>query len=298
MLLSGFTYTPVISPVELMPFGLVCSAPGTSIWTTDCDMVGLAPSINMAAAITILTLFRIAPSRCQVVTDSIHLSRSALFVQKTARSDVRRALAASPEALAWSEQCRSLYSDFGLDYAQYAMGSLADRCFAGGVYGYLNETPMAWGRDGHLYWGINGLHPNRTDRDVSILVARSDNYGDTWSSTLIADGRQATVDPAFISRPVTGLAVDSRSGPEDIVYTDKVSGIHANFLKSTVPGEGFEAVNGAPVAFESAEDAGAKFSGTPIAGRRIVAREQGREDRGLESRRQVRLDASGDRGRV
>ena len=36
----------------------------------------------------------------------------------------------SPEALAWSEQCRSLYSDFGLDYAQYAMGSLADRCFA------------------------------------------------------------------------------------------------------------------------------------------------------------------------
>jgi hypothetical protein len=47
------------------------------------------------------------------------------------------------------------------------------RCFAGGVYGYLNETPMAWGRNGHLYWGINGVLPNRTDRDVSILVARS-----------------------------------------------------------------------------------------------------------------------------
>lgn len=92
------------------------------------------------------------------------------------------------------------------------------RCFAGGVYGYLNETPMAWGRSGHLYWGLNGVHPNRTDRDVSVLVARSDNYGDTWTSTVIADGRQATVDPAFISRPVTALAVDSRSGPEDIVY--------------------------------------------------------------------------------
>jgi Icc protein len=36
----------------------------------------------------------------------------------------------TPEALAWSERCRYLYSDFGLDYAEYAMGRLADRCFA------------------------------------------------------------------------------------------------------------------------------------------------------------------------
>ena len=35
------------------------------------------------------------------------------------------------------------------------------------------------------------------------------------------------------------MVVDS--GPEDIVYTDKVSGIHANFLKATLPGEGFDA---------------------------------------------------------
>jgi 3',5'-cyclic-AMP phosphodiesterase len=36
----------------------------------------------------------------------------------------------TPEALAWSERCRYLYSDFGLDYADYAMGQLSDRCFA------------------------------------------------------------------------------------------------------------------------------------------------------------------------
>jgi 3',5'-cyclic AMP phosphodiesterase CpdA len=35
----------------------------------------------------------------------------------------------SPEALAWSEQCRTLYSDFGIDYASYALGGLDDRCF-------------------------------------------------------------------------------------------------------------------------------------------------------------------------
>jgi len=35
----------------------------------------------------------------------------------------------SPEALEWSERCRGLYADFGVDYPTYAMGSLAERCF-------------------------------------------------------------------------------------------------------------------------------------------------------------------------
>ncbi len=35
----------------------------------------------------------------------------------------------TPDALAWSESCRGLYSDFGIDYATYALGTLADRCF-------------------------------------------------------------------------------------------------------------------------------------------------------------------------
>ncbi|MGE3687129.1 MAG: metallophosphoesterase [Acidimicrobiia bacterium] len=35
----------------------------------------------------------------------------------------------SPEALAWSERCRHLYSDFGVDYESYALGDLEERCF-------------------------------------------------------------------------------------------------------------------------------------------------------------------------
>ena len=35
----------------------------------------------------------------------------------------------SPEALAWSERCRFLYADFGVDYESYAMGTLRERCF-------------------------------------------------------------------------------------------------------------------------------------------------------------------------
>ncbi|MGE0139108.1 MAG: metallophosphoesterase [Ilumatobacteraceae bacterium] len=35
----------------------------------------------------------------------------------------------SPGALRWSERCRHLYADYGVDYATYALGSLSDRCF-------------------------------------------------------------------------------------------------------------------------------------------------------------------------
>ena len=37
-----------------------------------------------------------------------------------------------PAALAWSERCRVLYRDFGVDYVAYAMGTLAERCFVFG----------------------------------------------------------------------------------------------------------------------------------------------------------------------
>ena len=36
----------------------------------------------------------------------------------------------TPEALAWSERCRGLYADFGVDYSAFALGALSDRCFA------------------------------------------------------------------------------------------------------------------------------------------------------------------------
>lgn len=35
----------------------------------------------------------------------------------------------TPDALEWSNKCRVLYSDFGVDYQELAMGTLDDRCF-------------------------------------------------------------------------------------------------------------------------------------------------------------------------
>jgi 3',5'-cyclic-AMP phosphodiesterase len=34
----------------------------------------------------------------------------------------------TPAALSWSERCRHLYADFGVDYESYALGTLEDRC--------------------------------------------------------------------------------------------------------------------------------------------------------------------------
>lgn len=35
----------------------------------------------------------------------------------------------APDALRWSEQCRVLYRDFGMNYTEYALGPLDQRCF-------------------------------------------------------------------------------------------------------------------------------------------------------------------------
>lgn len=90
-------------------------------------------------------------------------------------------------------------------------------CFQGAVYAYQNETPMAWGRDGDLYWPVSGRNPDTPQEDVSVLLAQSNDMGQSWSTTTVDEGL-ATGEFEFISRPITGLAVDNQSGSEDIVY--------------------------------------------------------------------------------
>lgn len=91
-------------------------------------------------------------------------------------------------------------------------------CFEGAVYGYVNETPIAWGREGTLYWGMTGRDPAESERDLSVLVARSDDLGDSWDWGTAFDGRDGEASRTRPSRPVTGLAVDAATGDEDIVY--------------------------------------------------------------------------------
>jgi nitronate monooxygenase len=81
---------------------------------------------------------------------------------------------------------------------------------------------------------------------VPILAAGCISDGRQVVSALALGADLCYVGTRFIASTECGavekykqMIVDS--GPEDVVYTDKVSGIHANFLKATIPGNDFAA---------------------------------------------------------
>lgn len=84
------------------------------------------------------------------------------------------------------------------------------------------QGPLAFGRNGTLYYGLAGWDVQ--DRavgsggNVNILVARSTDLGDTWQSTVVRNVRGAEGENVENNRPVGQIAVDSKSGSDDIVY--------------------------------------------------------------------------------
>ena len=90
-------------------------------------------------------------------------------------------------------------------------------CFhtSGGVV----QTALAFGRDGTLYYGLTGwdVQDGGQGRNVSILLARSDDLGDTWQTTIVRNARgkqEADVERNII----TDVVVDTKSGSRDVVY--------------------------------------------------------------------------------
>ena len=92
------------------------------------------------------------------------------------------------------------------------------------------QADMAFGRDGTLYYAYAGWDTGDTLSDwpigmgggwkgnVSVVVSRSDDLGDSWESTVVRDARRFQGDQQENNRPVNSIVVDSRSGKEDIVY--------------------------------------------------------------------------------
>jgi len=84
------------------------------------------------------------------------------------------------------------------------------------------QGPLAFGRNGTLYYGLAGWDVQ--DRavgsggNVNILLARSNDLGDTWQTTIVRNVRGAEGEKVENNRPVGNVAVDSKSGSEDIVY--------------------------------------------------------------------------------
>jgi hypothetical protein len=93
--------------------------------------------------------------------------------------------------------------------------------------GATTMTPMAWGRNGSLYlartgWdtqdiGVPGFFPG-TWGNMSVLLGRSTDLGDTWDTTIVRNARGKQGPETETNIPVSSVAVDTKRGSDDIVY--------------------------------------------------------------------------------
>ena len=79
------------------------------------------------------------------------------------------------------------------------------------------HAPVAWGRNGTLYLATHAWDET-TRNQTSIIVARSNDMGDTWETVFARDARTTSGNDQENNRPVTGFIVDTESGSQDIVY--------------------------------------------------------------------------------
>ncbi|MDQ1422365.1 MAG: hypothetical protein QOJ52_4327 [Acidimicrobiaceae bacterium] len=80
------------------------------------------------------------------------------------------------------------------------------------------QAAIAWGRDNTLYYALGAYGAGEGDKaaHTSIVLARSTDLGNSWTTTLVDNNRGKT-GVAPTDSGVTGLAVDT-SGPRDAVY--------------------------------------------------------------------------------
>ncbi len=92
------------------------------------------------------------------------------------------------------------------------------------------QALAAFGRDSTLYYAYAGWDVEDTLSDwpigqgggwrgnVSPIVARSTDLGDSWETTVVRDARGLKGNDQEGNRPVSSIAVDTTSSDEDVVY--------------------------------------------------------------------------------
>jgi hypothetical protein len=91
-------------------------------------------------------------------------------------------------------------------------------CFV--ISGNVDMVPVAFGRHHTLYYALSGYDDGdggQNSGNLSVLLGRSTDLGNTWTTTVVRNARGKSGPEAETSRPVSDLAVDT-SGPQDIVY--------------------------------------------------------------------------------
>ena len=81
------------------------------------------------------------------------------------------------------------------------------------------QASIAFGRNGTLYYALGGYGPGEgaANGHSSVLLARSNDLGNTWSTIVVDNNRGKSGADAAADSGVTGLTVDT-SGPQDVVY--------------------------------------------------------------------------------
>ena len=121
-----------------------------------------------------------------------------------------------------SRTCKLLRStDSGLTWKLLdASPSPASYPYCFHTSGMQTETPLAWGRNGTLYYGLVGWDNQDGGQrgNLSVLLARSSDLGDTWETAIVRNNRGKVDADVENDSPVSSVAVDTTSGDQDIVY--------------------------------------------------------------------------------
>ncbi len=99
------------------------------------------------------------------------------------------------------------------------------------------QGQVAFGRDSNLYYAFPGWDESDAGPrgNSSIIVARSDDLGDSWTSEVARNNRGKQGEQQEFQRPIGSIAVDSRTGSADSVYVGYTTRL-----------PGFSAPNAAP----------------------------------------------------
>ncbi len=78
---------------------------------------------------------------------------------------------------------------------------------------------VAFGRDSVLYYALLGWDAQEGNRgNLSVILARSSDLGESWTTTMVRNVRGRPDNDLEQNGPITGLAVDTKSGAQDVVY--------------------------------------------------------------------------------